>query len=326
MKKYSCNGLRYTVNALDADSEFCIYEINEKTKEFVYSGDFINYELDSELSLLNDTLNSMLFGDIDEYYKELRMLPIWVTEVGQNSEMSISVDEFNEMIENNKNTSFYKHLYLTDCKYLVGTMQNLLFAVEEAFIRYYRTISISYDDEKYSKEEGFTGTVCEMSSNSILASSAVETYFTKAYSILDIICKICYELQFKNDDYSRYRKLLSSSKLWGDRKKLKLYEVPNTLFEKCTSICTIESIRNEIIHNGTWELYPKIFTRYKSGQAKERYLLFPDIVQGHLATFKNRRHFFSNRRKINDILPEIHEEFKKRLLNTIKIVNKGFFT
>jgi len=43
------------------------------------------------------------------------------------------------------------------------------------------------------------------SSNSIEASSAIETYFTKAYSILDIMAKICFEIQYLRNDFPRYQ-------------------------------------------------------------------------------------------------------------------------
>lgn len=46
-------------------------------------------------------------------------------------------------------------------------------------------------------------------------------------------------------------------------------------------------------------------------------MLFPDMIQGHLATVKNRKHFFATNIKINDILPQIHLEFKRRLLKTL---------
>ena len=51
-------------------------------------------------------------------------------------------------------------------------------------------------------------------------------------------------------------------------------------------------------------------------------MLFPDMIQGHLATVKSRRHFFASGTKINDVMPEIHLEFKKRLLRTVEIINK----
>ena len=42
-----------------------------------------------------------------------------------------------------------------------------------------------------------------------------------------------------------------------------------------------------------------------------RTMLFPDIQQGRLSAVKNRKHFFSDGTKVNDILPKIHKEYRK---------------
>ena len=134
---------------------------------------------------------------------------------------------------------------------------------------------------------------------------------------MDILCKICYEIQEKQSDFSQYKKIKSADVLWGFRKKLLINETENTLFEKCDLVSMIESLRNESVHNGTWELNPKIFVRYDEGIVGERFMLFPDMLQGRLATVKSRKHFFSKGIKVNSVLPYIHAEFKQRLLQTL---------
>ena len=57
----------------------------------------------------------------------------------------------------------------------------------------------------------------------------------------------------------------------------------------------------------------------------EKYMLFPDIRQNHLATVKNRRHFFSDDLKVNDIFPKLHAELCGRILNTVKLLNSMDF-
>ena len=78
---------------------------------------------------LYDVLRDLYFDDVDRYYEELAILPIWVQEAGQNSDCVIDVDLFCELInaeESRKIPNLYKHLYLVDCQFLVGTIQNLL--------------------------------------------------------------------------------------------------------------------------------------------------------------------------------------------------------
>lgn len=220
--------------------------------------------------------------------------------------------------------NLYKHLYLVDCQFLVGTVQNLLCAMEDAFINYYKIISNFKIGEHDKDLTDSNGTIVVLSPEATRASSCIETYFTKAYSILDIMCKICYEIQYRRTTLDSYGKLKSADVLWGKRKKLKINEKKCTIFEKCDFISNIEAIRNEIVHNGTWELNPKVFIRLENNVEAEIFMLFPDMDQGHLSTVKNRRHFLASNIKVNDILPQIHLEFKRRLLQTLSEIKQVY--
>ena len=95
----------------------------------------------------------MFFEDTEKYYQELEMLPIWVKDAGQNSECNISADTFNEWTSGSSIPNLYKHLYLVDCQFLVGTVQNLLCSMEDAFIRFYKIIAFSGREEKIENEK-----------------------------------------------------------------------------------------------------------------------------------------------------------------------------
>ena len=82
-----------------------------------------------------------------------------------------------------------------------------------------------------------------------------------------------------------------------------------------------EDVYKRQVHNGTWELNPKIFVHFKNNIVVERFMLFPDMFQGRLITVKGRKHFFNMGIKVNDVLPHFHIEFKNRLLNTIYLLN-----
>ena len=304
---------------LTEDEEFGIQELEDGrgSDKFFYQGDSIKYALDNALVDLYDLFRDHLFADTDLYYAEMSYLPMWVQDAGQNSDIAISSEMFSQWVEESSLPSLFRHLYLVDCQFLVGTIQNLLCAMESAFINYYKSIASVALLGGYKELTNPNGTIMIMGEQATQVANAVETYFTKAYSILDITCKICYELQYLRTEHDSYKKLKSADKLWGDRKKLRINECPGTIFEKCDFISVIEAIRNEIVHNGTWELNPKVFVRFKNGEEAERFMLFPDIEQGHLTTVKNRKHFFSSGVKVNDILPFRHMEFKQRLLATI---------
>lgn len=329
MKTYLCNGMvkEYPYFIDDASTGFFIQEIGEKhnAAQYVYPNDSIKYELDNQLVELYDLFRTLLFKDAKKYYEEVMSLPNWVQHAGQDSDCTISADMFSERMLNANIPNLYRHLYLVDCQFLVGTVQNLLCAMEDAFISYYKTIATFELDEHHKKITDPNGTIMILSEEVTRVSSYIETYFTKAYSILDIMCKICYEIQYPRTEFKAYEKIRSADVLWGKRKKLKINETASTIFEKCDFISNIEAIRNEIVHNGTWELNPKVFVRFENYTEEERFMLFPDMDQGHLATVKNRKHFFFSNVKINDILPKLHLEFKVRLLNTLNKIRYVYF-
>lgn len=300
---------------------FYIQDIGKDTPDrYVYPNDQLKYVIDASLVSLYDTFRDLLFSNTDEYYTELDLLPVFVQTAGQDSNCGVSAELFQELIssEEMKNVpNFFKHLYLVDCQFLIGTIQNLLIGMEYCFINYYLLLSSSGSLIDRSNSDGI---YTEVSGITMSISTLLESYFTKAYSILDILCKIVFELNNPLQELTSYRKLRSSSIMWGDRKNLSINGSTGTVFKSCDLIRTIESIRNEIVHNGTWELHPKIFLKQKDGKIIDRFMLFPDISQGRLSTVKNRKHFFSDKVKVNDILPSIHFEYRSRLLRTIEMM------
>lgn len=324
MKTYFSHGIVKDIPyIIDNPEEFQIQDLGSNYPDrYIYPNDSIKYELDNELVSLYDTLQFLYFEDNDNYYNDIYSLPIWVQSAGQNSDFNIDANHFLQLISNKNNIlipDLFKHLYLVDCQFLVGTIQNLLSSMEDAFIKYYITLSkLNIDDAPF---HSLNDIIWNSSETSRCTASLLETYFTKAYSVLDIICKIYYELQNPNDNFSSYKKIKSAKILWGDRHRLEINDTKDTLFEQCDFIRVIESLRNEAVHNGTWELNPKIYIQFKNGLIKERFMLFPDMKDGRLTTIKNRKHFFSKNTKVNNIFPMIHLEFKKRLLNTIRLLN-----
>lgn len=321
MKTYCRQGIIKDIPyLLDDSDEFQIQEIKNDT--YLYPRDSIFREVLYELVDSYDRLRDLVFEDVNEYYAELKSMPIWVQEAGQSSDSSISADDFEKLIKKNNNPNLNKYLYLVDCQFLVGTIQNLIQAMEISFINYYKILAEDGESERLLKHKypSYQENV-SLSGKAAHLVSVIETYFTKAYSILDIMCKLCYEVQYGMKMCNEYTKMASAKVLWGDRKKLEINRMPSTIFEECEVTSFIETIRNEAVHNGSWELNPKIYIMSENGVIKEQYMLFPDMNQNHLATVKNRRHFFSSRIKINDVLPEIHQEFYTRLLYTLRFFN-----
>lgn len=320
MKTYYQNGTVSEVEyVLGSDSPFGIQCDKAGTNNIIYyPGDNVIREIDAELISLYDRFVRLYFSDLDAYYQENTRLPIDLVSGGQNSNVDVSKDEFLELASQSKNkfTDIYKHIYVGDCQYLISTVQNLLQSVEYCFVQYYIQIS-----EVGCNRLWLGNQITSMTSEAFAVMFFVETFFTKLASILDLMVKILYELENPVDSFPALKKLKSADMLWGERKKVNINNLAGTIFEDCELLRQIESVRHEVVHNGTWEFRSKVFLRVVDMEIVERYMLFPDFENGHLATAKNRRHFFSEGTKVNDVLVSIHHEFYQRLLATLQYVN-----
>lgn len=324
-KRYQQSMLTYQKNGIVTEQDWIIREgepfavqYDLETGTFSYPNDTLIGKIEIELINLHDKFIDKYFPDWKSYYKILSVLPISLVEGGHTSDFPISKSCFLKHV--NQYASFYKdiyrYLYVEDCKYLASTVQNLLLSAEYCYIQYY--IQITHIDFQNRELDD----LCIHSSGiSMQLLFFIETFFTKLYSVLDLLVKIVYELKSIDDSFSSIRKLSSAEKLWGDRKLLSINKMSGTIFEDCDVIKMIESLRNEAVHNGSWENNPKVYVKFRDGKIIERYMLFPDFEEGRLANVKNRKHFFSRGTKVNDMLITIHDEFFQRLLFTLKYIN-----
>ncbi len=320
MDTYLLNGTKCDINYILDPPAFGIQVFEGDRKQYYYPNDSIRAEINDSLLNLYDVFRDLLFDNTDEYYKELDSLPFTIITAGLDSATDIKAEDFSEFLQKekiSKTPHLYKHIYLADCQFLISTIQNLLDGMEHAFINYYVSlcdIGNEFDIPKNDQTLTITSQQCRW------LSSLLESYFTKAYSILDLFCKITYELLAEHNEIHTNTKLKCANKLWGDRNRLAIENTNGTIFENSELITVIESLRNEVIHNGTWELNPKVYLVYENEEIVERFMLFPDISQGRLSTVKNRKHFYGTNNKVNNMLQNIHIEFLNRVLKTSELL------
>lgn len=285
-----------------------------------YQNDTLIREVQAELVTLYDKFRDLYFADLELYYRELSNMPVGLLKGGQSSDILIGKESFLKLKEEFDPffLSLNKHIYVNDCQYLVSTVQNLLHSIEYCFIQFFIKLSQIEVPDRFLNESGI---VQASSQQSMDLAFYVETFFIKIYSVLDMMVKIIYELENPINDFQKMSKLRSAEKLWGDRKKLKINKLTNTIFEDGAAITMIESLRNEVVHNGSWEFRPSVYLKIERNEVIERYMLFPDFDEGRLSTAKNRKHFFSTETKVNDVLINIHNEFYSKLLFTLKTIN-----
>lgn len=320
IKTYHQNGTVSELNYfIDNNDSFAVQCDTGNGHEVIYyPGDDLILKLDSELVDLSNAFIGVYFPDLDLYYKESSNIPLGLFLGGQNSDISINKEDFLELVDQSLPcfNDLYRHLYVSDCQYLISTVQNLLLSAEHCFVQYY--ICLGQID---GWDLPLNDTLMVSSRETMRLTFLLETFFTKLYSVLDLMVKIVYEFEHPIESFSAITKLKSAEKLWGSRKQLRINNAEGTIFEDCEIVKQVESLRNEAVHNGTWEFRPKAYLKVQDEKIVERYMIFPDFDQGRLTSVKNRRHFFSTETRVNDTLVLIHDEFYKRLLSTLQYIN-----
>ena len=121
MKTYFQNGTVDDIELFpDYAEKFCVQKMLEPSVEkYIYTGDSIKYEIDAELVILYDKLRDLLFEDVDKYYSELDVMPIFVQDAGYDSDCMLDSKSFLKLVEEYKNKvpNLYKHLYLVDIQF-----------------------------------------------------------------------------------------------------------------------------------------------------------------------------------------------------------------
>ena len=322
MKTYYQNGIMDDINYFLSDSDgFAVqYSRNDILDVFYYKNDFLVQEIDVQLVNLFDVFQDMCFKDRDLYYKESCNIPMGIYIGGQSSEISIGKEEFIRLKDEYAQyiPDLLKHIYLGDCQFLVSTIQNLIQSVEYCFIQYFVQISQIELSDRVNKENDIYYVSSERSRQ---LNFLIETFFTKIYSILDVMVKIIYELENPVVNFESIKKLKCSQKIFGDKKEISINQKEGSIFEDCEIIKQIKDIRNEVVHNGTWELNPKFYLVVNNNRIERRYMMFPEFEEGLLSRVKNRGRFFSSGKTINEAIVEIHDEFYKRLLDTLRYIN-----
>ena len=284
--------------------------------EYIYPGDGLLYSIDNSLNDMYDLMLAYVFGDTASYYDLVMNLPMICDEAGYSPEVPISNDNLNAAIQRMGNNSIFgREMLLVDLQFLIGSINNLVSSLSFDFINFYMYLSrINFPKDHFEENTIFTtGHRCGV------VFSSLTSYFTKAYSILDITAKLAYEFEHDPGSYKGLTKLRSKDVLFGSKKGLSLYKVPGTIFEVSDKSCIsiIESLRNELVHNGTWDLFPKIYCEFDGDNPRRKYIYWPDFSQGHLACSINRKRFFSSAYTTNEALVAIHLEFLNRLAFTI---------
>ncbi len=242
---------------------------------------------------------------------------------GLNSEAPISRDLFEKLVGANSDQTTHKLLYLYDCRRLVSGIQEAVIEVVQLQGEFYKTLNL----EELFYPPGVSPDGMRHISSPVTAKliALLNMIYIRLHSLLDYATKLVFEAEHLRTDFSRYPRLKSKNKLFGDSRRTSLNNKPGTLFEPCDLIKETEALRNLIIHDGFFDEQPKVYEDRASGIVQERFILMPDRNKnGHLTSYRNRNLFYGDEDKINMRLPTFIADFQKRLLLTMRETLKIF--
>lgn len=273
---------------------------------------------------LHDVIRKNVFKGID-YYSIVGLAPIWVRNAGHSQEGCLSKENFETLVQANNNELTHRLLYYYDCDMLMSSFQNRTSVLIRLIDKIYEilTPNLSRDIQEYED------VVFGIDTQSIDAYTYLNSLFITLASSFDLITKVAYELQeMPNVNFSSYPNMKSANITYGKRKWLgDNLTVENTLFAKEEAVCirTIESFRDEIIHNGSLDFYYALY-RGLINDHIEQWIFFPDLNEsGTLKNIKARKKFYpDSTRTFNVMLPPLLLEVVGCLEKTLHILISTF--
>jgi len=281
----------------------------------------LTYDIDGLCVRLHHAFADKIFGSVQEYYKLMPYLNALITSAGLDPEANISKDDFATLVlKLETNETFNRLMYYHDCKNLISTLQNSVSETKYLLGKFYETLN---------RNSFLLSEIIQQPETVIMASGIVTTniysiinsLFINLYSQLDFISKTIYEIEHIVTDFKKYPKLKSSKILFGGANQTSLYNVPDTLLVPSNpTIKTIVNLRNELVHNASFENHPRVYIVIKEERVVEKFILLPDMEEGNIKSFRNRNRFFHDEVKLNEILPELIKDFWKKLKYTLDLV------
>lgn len=273
-------------------------------------------EIDMKLVALPWKLADKLFGSFSKMHNILMSKTVVFTQAGIDAEIKISKQEFEEWVNSNKSEENHKLLFYYDFQSLVGSLQNLVQESKYILCDFYKILNEN-TFMLYSKpiEPGIVMFASGQAVTNIF--SKINHLFINLASQLDFITKIIFEIENLPKNFNLYPKLKCNKIQYGDSKRLKTIDFENTVFKRTEEIKLITNLRNEIIHNASFENIPKVYQVFEENNLIEKFILIPDYTDGVFDSYKNRNRFFNNDIKLNEILPGLVTGFWDTLEKTI---------
>lgn len=310
----------YNTNGIITDEPTDNSVVFEWNNNFSIKSNDNTTEIDFKLISLTHKVADILFGSVQNLYGILPFKSTVYSYAGVDAEIKVSKQEFEKWVNSENSEETHKLLFYYDFQNLVGSLQNLVQESRFLFCNFYETFnknSFMLSDKPLQPD------ILMFASGQLVTNvfSTINHLFINLASQLDFTTKIAFEIENLPSNFNEYPKLKSNGILYGNSKKIKGINSDNTLFERTDDLKLILSLRNEIVHNASFENIPKVYQVFKDNVMIEKFIYIPDTTNGNFDTFKNRNRFFNNEVKLNEKLPELVTDFWKKMEATIDKLN-----
>ena len=333
------------------DESFYITKYNNSNgvSSCTFKGDSIFYEIDDICVGLYDTVLKCIFDEV-LYYQYSPLEPLWYRQSGIDSESVISKTFYEQYVQEALNGNFNldgisqtmdlilqklkpvsRYIYLYDLHALIGYVQNSVISIMQNVKDFYTMLAeyedmnidvwrkeiendLSRFDEKYYFASGGECVKIFNSLSGIVISLC---------STFDLLSKLTYEVEHLPQNFgNKLEKFKCNNIIFTYERNNRVFgtmDITDTIFETNKNIKLISDLRNELIHNSSWQNVNKIYFHYNQNKLIEKFILIPDFdSEGNIVRSGNRNHFFSQENKINELLPKILDDIMLRIYNTLR--------
>lgn len=282
-------------------------------------------KLDSLVNIsyeLSHVFKDRIFQGYDESANDVDMVPIWIRDAGNTAECGWTKDMFEKFVRKKDDETIHRWLYYYDCDMLVCALCDRLKMISSLLKEFYK----HFPCESPYKMEDFENVTIEVSSLDTINFACVNSVFLYLASSFDILSKIYVEFRdHEKLDFSKYPNMISRKVLLGSIGKTNS-DIAGTLFEKPSCVKTISSIRDRLVHNGSFDFIQMVYDCYDGPNGhSEAAILFPDIENGLFVTSKNRKNFYSQSNRLNLLLPGLLTDVfdvMETTINKLSIIGK----
>ena len=258
-----------------ADARICFYQ-NAAGEWVSEAGQYLQ-DIDNECVTIRDALAEKIFGSLSNYNVIVRTTPFFLAQAGLNSECSMSRDQFEQELTKlplASKQSINRLLYFCDCEKLISGIQEGSKEISHILGEFYRVLNL---EPLFFPENVVPDGIrfCSSPTTSNLF-ALLNFIYIRLHSLLDYSVKLAFEVENLKMECSRYPRLASCGKTFGDRKSININETQGTLFESVAIIREVELTRNQIIHDGFLGELPKVYQEKQDGKVVERFILVPD--------------------------------------------------